>query len=971
VTYTRGRESGRSQAAFRRHSPRGRSAVERFDRPHSRRRSRPSSRRRAGGRVASRGAVRARHARSRIGACRRGDGEGHDGGGGVAAGQAVVRLSPRPRQDVRRGRGGGEGIRPGRGDAASAARARSHPGADSGSRRGTAAPRDVRFGGRRSPHRGKPARDRGAPRGARHRDRVGIRNAGRARDRTGRCAGCRGGGRDAAEGPDGAAGAAHRTRRSRLGPHRSAGEGRAHAAPQEADRRGGEKPPAIVRPDDLAAALDHDRHRCRAGPARRRRFPGDRAAERPARADHLALPEGQGALEHPRRRRDDERFRRVVGVLSGRAGARLPGDEPAGVRIAAAPPGGAAVAAGDRLAVRLLRAARLDSENRRRPPRPGHPPDPAPRRRGAPGGAPRGAEGTGRGGAGGAQGGAGSGGAGPVHSDRQRQLRARRGRPRGAARRSHRGLLRGDRHDGPPLPALHAAAHGDLPRSGLRALPGRRHRLLRLPGPPARRGARRGGPRHHGAGRVGPRVPVRRRPAAGSAPLHDRAAGGMARPGRHLSAERPRRPSRRAPGGAADPLRHRPDPPRAGRPAGVVRDAWTGDRRRSRPVVPGEASAAPHPLVRDRRHAARSGGLPRRSGGARGGGGAAGEPAIARLHRRRRREAGPAGRIRRGRGLDRRHAGLLSPQSRDLLPEAARLRAGDRGIEAGECPAAPPQDRRDARGSVPGARTAGRGAGGPSIASGGASRSRPGAGPLARAARGGIPGGPRAGARRGAGVRTAHGEKGGARRRHRRVDPRSRGKKGRRAPAFPAIAPGRPVARLRRRAPLRAGIPRRAGNHAAPGAAARRGPGSEKRRRVESSRNGRGGGRARRRRDRRLPPRRGSRARRGPLRGEPGGRLRPPGALAGGGRGLRAGAEPGARRVRGAAARIGLSPAAAPGAGARLVHARARPRGQISRHLARHGAFAGGARAARRGAPLGGRGAGAPPRGGIAPEAQE
>ena len=655
---------------------------------------------------------------ARLGTSRRNRNGRHDARRRLASGPSLLRLSARRGAPLLRALGRACEQRTGwwqRLFAARPAVERDRPGAGGRIRRRKGGPAAGRHG-RSSSRRVRPQRDRAAA-GTRHRDRVRVRRHrrhgnhggygrryGRRRD-GGRCRRAGAGGTDAAAGCHRPARAPDRTRRRRLGSHRSAGAGREAAAPQAADRRGRARTAAVVRPDDLAAPVDDDRHRRRARQARGRRFPGGRAAERAARADHQPLPQGEGAVEHPRRRRHDERVRGVVGVVSRRAGARLPGHQSTGVRIAAAARRRQAVARGDRVAFRLPPAARFALEDRRRSVRPGHPVGPAPRRRGARRGAARGPEGTGRGGSGGEESRAGPGGAGDLHLGRKRQLRPRRGRSRGASRRSHRGLLRGDRHDGASLPALHAAAHGALPRGRFRPLPGRRHRLLRLPGPAARHDPRRSRPAHDRPRRVGPWVPLGGRPAAGCAAVHDRAAGGVARPRGDLPPERPRGAARRPAERASNPLRHRSNHPRSRRSPRFRRDAGAGDRRSDRPGLPGAAPGAAHPVVRDDRDAAAPGSFRvRRPGGPRGRGGAAREPPVARLHRRRRRKErcggrrrgcgrdGWRGRSRRGGGV-RRHAGLLSPQPGDLFPEAARLRAGDRGAAPRERAAAAAEDR--------------------------------------------------------------------------------------------------------------------------------------------------------------------------------------------------------------------------------------------------------------------------------------
>jgi hypothetical protein len=689
VTYTRGREFPGARARTRRRCPAPPrrpvcGAPARSGRARRARRGAGAGRGLAPQKPPGAGADR-----SCLGAPRGDPGAGHDGGGGDARRAPLVRLPHRPRT-LRAGRRRERtGSRPDR-------RPPRRRSAGAGSRRGGASA--ARRRGRRRVAVARDARTRRtASRRARPRRFVRARCDRPARDHV-RNAGRRGAGGDAAAGSDRDPGVAHRPRRGRLGHHRSPDAGRKDAAAAAPRRAGGALPSALVRPDDLAASVDDDRHRRRPRRARRRRFPGHRAAERTAHPDHQPLPQGQGPLEHPRRRRDDERLRRLVGLVPGGVGAGLPDLQPAGLRVAAPAAAGTPLATGDRLAARLSRPEGEPARDRCRSPRGGPPADPAPRR-GRPGArAQRGAEGARSRGAGGASGGAGPVGAGAVDPGRQRQLRARRGRSRRAPRRSHRCLFRGDRHDGAPLPALHAPAHGDLPRGRFRALSGRGHRFLRVPGPSARPGGRRGRPGDDGARPLRPRLPIGGRAPGGGAPLHDRAAGRVARQGGDLRPLRRRRAARRASDGDAEPLRHRADHPGTPRPAGVRRDAGTRRRLSARSVLPVGARTAPHPVVRDGRRAARARTRRGGSGGPRGGGGAAGEPPIARVHRRRRGDAG-RDRIRRGGagrngspGRCRRHAGLLPPQPRHLLPEAARLPAGDRGVAAGERPAAAPED---------------------------------------------------------------------------------------------------------------------------------------------------------------------------------------------------------------------------------------------------------------------------------------
>jgi hypothetical protein len=906
--------------------------------------------------VAPQGAAFARRARAGLGTSRRNRNHRHDPGRGHAPGAALLRLSTRrgaPLQRVSRA------IRGRRLAAARPAVARGRPGAGVRNRRRDPHPATGDRG--RSADGRVGARPDRAAAGARHRDRVGLGDD----RRRGRASGF--GRTHAAAGPDPSQGAPDRAGRGRLGSHRPAGARREAAAPQAADRRGRAWAAALVRPDDLAAPVDDDRHRGRARSARRRRFPGGRAAERAARADHQPLPQGEGAVEHPRRCRHDQRVRGVVGVVSRRAGARFPGQQPAGVRIAPAARGRQAVACGDRVAFGLSAAARLAFADRRRSVRPRHPLRAASRRSGARRGAARGPEGAGRRGAGGAQGGAGPGGAGDLHSGRQRQLRPRRDRPRGASRRSHRGLLRGDRHDGASFPALHAAAPGDLPRGRFRPLPGCGHGFLRLPGPAARHHPRRGRAAHDRAGGVGPWLPLGSGPPAGGAAVHDRAAGGVARPGRNLSPQRARGAARRPPGRASEPVRHRPDDPRARRTPRLRRDAGTGDRRGDRPGVPGAAPGAAHPFVRDGRDAAAARSVGLRPAGARGGGGAAREPALARLHRRGRRKKRRGAR-RPGGGLGR-HAGLLPPQSRDLFPEAARLRAGHRGAAPRERAAAASEDRRDAGRGVPRARTAAGGAGCAQVAAGGPCRPGSRAGAVAGPARDGFGGG-RIGAGGRGRVRAAHGAQAGARRRHRRPAGRGGRPAGRGGRRLPPIARCRPVARFRRRAAPGARLTRRADDGAA-GAAARGRGRSEERRGLEPPRNGGSGGGTQRGGRGRVPKGGRSRSRRRALRRQPGRRVRPPGTLGRGRGGLRARHEPRADRHLRPAARLGLPAAATAAAGARGVHARPRSRRRHTRHLARDGAGARRDRAARGGVARRGRRTGEESGGTLAHPAQE
>ena len=978
MTYTRGRESRCADAGApcrnppRRPDPAGRVAAARPGRAR-----RPRLRPRPRPRVASQGAVRAVVDRRGVGTARRRRNAPHDARGGDPPGARLLRLPDRC-GPLRAARSGASSVgsrrdrlgAPGPGPVLRKRRGRPARG-DRRARAGAAAGRSA-------------GAHRAAPRRARSRHLIGHRDArstfrGGGHRRESRDHGeerrrrCAWGG--AAARSDECPGAAHRARRRRLGHHRSAPPGREVAAPQAAHRGGDARADPLVRPDDLAPLVDDDRHRRRAGRARGRRLPGDRAAERPAHPDHQPLPQGEGALEHPRRRRDDERLRRLVGLVPGGTRARFPGLQSPRVRVAAAAAARQAVAARDRLAGRLFPAEGGAAPDGGRSARSGHPSHPAPRRDGDPDGARRGTEGADRLGAGGAPRGAGPGGAGAVDPDRHPQLRAGGGRPRGAARRSHRRLLRRDRHDGTPLSALHAAPHGDLPGGGLRALPGRRHRLLRLAGPAARRGPRRRRSGDDGGRPLRPRLPLGGRAAEGRAPLHHGAAGRVARQGGDLPHQRPGGAARRPAHGDADAVRHCSDDPGAARAAGVRRHARPGDRGGARSVLPGASSGAAHPVLRDGRRAARAGAGSRGSGGARGGGGAAREPAIARLHRRRRRSAraggGCGGGGFRGGCPRGRHAGLLPPQPRDLFPQAPRLRAGHRGAEAGERAPEAPEDRRDAGGGLARDGTSGRGRRRHPGSARGASGSRPRTGAVARAPERRWNRRPRGGTRHRRPVRAAHGEEAGARRRHRGMPVRGRGSPERRAGGVPPLARRRSVAGFRRGAPVRARVAGRPARPPAPGAPAVGRPRSPGRRRLEPHRHDRSGVGRFADRARGVPAGERPGPGRGPLRRESRRRVGAPRALGRGGRGVRAGAPARAFAGGGVEARLGVPAAGTTGGGARGLRTRPRAGRLHAGDLPGHGAGAGGAGTAPGGAALGRCRARAPSRRGVSHPAQE